>query len=928
LFVITLMLMGLAHWIEPDLDARVGAQVGTTTREVAIVEPAGRLPSYTVRQANEITLIDHLSERFGRAWADLTDDASLRPLIDAALWGGAASAVVLLVFGGFTHLNKTWPTTWSPGESSEERFDRVLLRVAAAIVTLFIVIGCWPLPAMKTNGRVGCLAGPAIVLAGTCIMNFALYTFMARMDAGPESHLDLWSRKFRSLWGSFTAFAVYALGAALLFACLPIVAYAVEAAMDRETSLWSLVAPIVSLVTGRLLVGSDGAGARRLRLPTGVKHFLLGVIVCVFVGFVLIAFGALGVHHEFMKPAGAPFTYWFWLAGAIGAALLLSLVGNINRISPHYFYRDRLIETYLRTEAGDKHGQMRTFANKMELKLTALHGADPESGIGNSAPYLLISAAINLSGSRDLTRKDRKSAHFLFSKYYCGSRQTGYRKTDHYRGGKTKLGGAMTVSGAAASSAVGYHTFFAQAFLTSILNLRLGVWLANPREDDRDEQGVFWPRYMLREVFDRTNECGALVNLSDGGHTGDNVGIYPLLERGCQVIIACDAEADPKLSFGSFTEALRQAYVDLGVDVDIDLSMIRPDPKTGLSRSHCAVGRIRYPNREDQPSWLIYLKSSLTGDEPAPVLNYRSTSPAFPHETTADQFFDDAQFESYRSLGVHIAEEAFANWAVEMNLKAGLPVWTDTKPESGKAHRAGARHRDDVWQELVYRHTPFRPAEVDDFQRLMQQSSALERLFLETPRLERYYCECMGRPVEGYSSDADASRHVAAMQLQLMQDVFYSLHLDQYANAPDNRGWMNTFRRWGSSPAFTTHVEELRDTFTKAFIAFYDHYIKGWKVDCPVPHRWDRRLKESGGARYEGLTGAALDQCRKSNGPGVFLDPGRREAAGAPDMEPSEETQKDQQGESGTLDEKRPQEAPAASAADTSDAAMLDNPNR
>ena len=92
------------------------------------------------------------------------------------------------------------------------------------------------------------------------------------------------------------------------------------------------------------------------------------------------------------------------------------------------------------------------------------------------------------------------------------------------------------------------------------------------------------------------------MNVSDGGHTGDNVGIYPLLERRCQVIIASDAEADPAIGFGSFTEALRHAYVDLGVDVDIDLSMIVPDPNTGWSQAHCAIGRIRYPECRAGPT--------------------------------------------------------------------------------------------------------------------------------------------------------------------------------------------------------------------------------------------------------------------------------------------------------------------------------------
>ena len=89
-----------------------------------------------------------------------------------------------------------------------------------------------------------------------------------------------------------------------------------------------------------------------------------------------------------------------------------------------------------------------------------------------------------------------------------------------------------------------------------------------------------------------TDERHSMVNLSDGGHTGDNVGIYPLLQRRCKLIVACDAECDPALAFGSFTEAMRHAYIDLGVDIDIDLTMLRPDRETGMSRGHCAVGLI------------------------------------------------------------------------------------------------------------------------------------------------------------------------------------------------------------------------------------------------------------------------------------------------------------------------------------------------
>ena len=50
---------------------------------------------------------------------------------------------------------------------------------------------------------------------------------------------------------------------------------------------------------------------------------------------------------------------------------------------------------------------------------------------------------------------------------------------------------------------------------------------------------------------------------------------------------------------------------------------------------------------------LIYIKPAFYATEPLDVLNYANSHAAFPHETTADQFFRESQFESYRALGCH-----------------------------------------------------------------------------------------------------------------------------------------------------------------------------------------------------------------------------------------------------------------------------------
>ena len=64
-----------------------------------------------------------------------------------------------------------------------------------------------------------------------------------------------------------------------------------------------------------------------------------------------------------------------------------------------------------------------------------------------------------------------------------------------------------------------------------------------------------------------------------------------------------------------------------------------------------------YPN--DEVGYLLYVKLSLTGNEGEFIRRYRLDEPEFPHRTTLDQFFTEAQFEAYRSLGEHIGEKLF-----------------------------------------------------------------------------------------------------------------------------------------------------------------------------------------------------------------------------------------------------------------------------
>ena len=84
---------------------------------------------------------------------------------------------------------------------------------------------------------------------------------------------------------------------------------------------------------------------------------------------------------------------------------------------------------------------------------------------------------------------------------------------------------------------------------------------------------------------------------------------------------------------------------------------INPDSLGDLKKvgqpggKHAALARITFTDDPQQTSWMVLAKASLTGDEPLDIQAYKKLHPDFPSETTADQFFDEAQWESYRKLG-------------------------------------------------------------------------------------------------------------------------------------------------------------------------------------------------------------------------------------------------------------------------------------
>jgi hypothetical protein len=221
------------------------------------------------------------------------------------------------------------------------------------------------------------------------------------------------------------------------------------------------------------------------------------------------------------------------------------------------------------------------------------------------------------------------------------------------------VGAAVSISGAAASPNMGYHSVPSLAFLMAFFNVRLGYWAGNPRNKNT------WTKpgpmvgllCLLAELFGQTDDEARYVYLSDGGHF-ENLGVYELVKRRCKFIIACDAGADGNYALGDLGSAIRKCREDMGIEIKLSTPNLKPDKDTNLTKWHCAIGEIRYDQVDvgAERGIFVYLKSSLTGDETTDILNYHREHPDFPHQSTEDQWFSESQFEAYRRLGQHVVE--------------------------------------------------------------------------------------------------------------------------------------------------------------------------------------------------------------------------------------------------------------------------------
>ncbi len=162
--------------------------------------------------------------------------------------------------------------------------------------------------------------------------------------------------------------------------------------------------------------------------------------------------------------------------------------------------------------------------------------------------------------------------------------------------------------------------------------------------------------------------------MTDGGHF-DNTGVYALVERGCQSIVLSDCGADPDGAFDDLANLVRRCRIDFGAE--ITFPSLAPFSRETLAadRKPYVQGQIRYRRAHLKAlGWMIgeydhmpvgtllVVKPTLISALETDVNRYSQEHGDFPQQSTADQWFDEAQFESYRRLGEKSAMAAVAEF--------------------------------------------------------------------------------------------------------------------------------------------------------------------------------------------------------------------------------------------------------------------------
>ena len=301
----------------------------------------------------------------------------------------------------------------------------------------------------------------------------------------------------------------------------------------KEAGAASLLLGIVGGLSSFARSGGNGNG----KIPLGVLAPLASILF--FYGLALASYGIALFYFE------AAWFKWALLVGVI-IALVTGWFVNLNYISIHRYYRDRLMEAFMPDPNTDGTTAAARGANKAKL-------SEMWSRAAAHAPYHLVNTNVLLVDSDDHKWRIRGGDAFLLSPKYCGSSATGWVPTASYmEKDPLTLPTAVAIPGAAAnpntgSGGAGPTRNPVLSLLMSLLNVRLGYWVPHPTKPE-PEADKPKPRKKVanhfRAAYHELSSRGyaehqKLLQLSDGAHF-ENLGVYELVRRKVKLIICCD----------------------------------------------------------------------------------------------------------------------------------------------------------------------------------------------------------------------------------------------------------------------------------------------------------------------------------------------------------------------------------------------------
>ena len=395
----------------------------------------------------------------------------------------------------------------------------------------------------------------------------------------------------------------------------------------------------------------------------------------------------IAIHADVVAATGL--LLFFSVAQAI---VLARFPGFINLSSLQSIYSSRLTRAYLGASNRERFESAQNVGVSDPLPNDALTVGEYYGAA--LAPVHLINVTVNqtVDPAEQLVQRDRKGKPLVVasaSRFAIDGQFYPFAKTP-VRGGEIRqpltLGQWIGVSGAAFTTGLGRTTSLGFSLLLGLANVRLGAWWESgivPEQSNKFPNLVraLFPTQICLQQELRAKFYGLRRKwqyLSDGGHF-ENTGAYELLrtERNNRLIVVCDNGCDPDYRFDDLANLIRLARIDLRLELATDTE-ISKHPVLGnafgtqeeladktAANDKCALllnvfeaGAGRHAH--DKPvCCIVVLKPRLIASATLDVHQYWQANPAFPQETTFDQSFDEAQWESYRRLGISTARRVF-----------------------------------------------------------------------------------------------------------------------------------------------------------------------------------------------------------------------------------------------------------------------------